>query len=49
MGLWERGFVEFLIEKVKKEGILGDGYDYQERESDVIDMILEAYEEFNGD
>lgn len=47
MGLWERGFVEFLIEKIKKEGIRDTGWSNEERVENVIDMIWEAYYEFN--
>jgi len=48
MGLWERGFVEFLIEKIKKEGLPSGGYHSDsEIESNVIDMIWDAYEKFN--
>lgn len=33
---------DVLIKKIKKEGLLGDGYSYDERESDVIQMIEEC-------
>lgn len=33
---------DVLIKKIKKEGLLGDGYSYDERESDVIEMIEEC-------
>jgi hypothetical protein len=46
MGLADRSFVEYLINKIKKEGIYGSGYSDSERESDVIDMIWDAYYEF---
>jgi len=46
MSIGTRGFIEFLVEKIKYEGVLGFGYDTAEVEKDVIDMIWEAYEEF---
>ena len=47
MSIGDRGFVEFLIEKIKREGILSAcSYSTDEIEQDVIDMIWEAYEEF---
>ena len=47
MSIGNRGFVEFLIEKIKKESILSAcGYSTDEIEQNVIDMIWEAYEEF---
>lgn len=47
MSLSGRGFVEFLVKEIERKGILGCGYDTEEIKQDVIDMIWEAYEEFN--
>lgn len=41
-----RGFVEFLINEIEKEGILGSGHSNSERENDVIDKIWKAYEKY---
>jgi len=47
MSFLTRSFVEFLVKKIEKDGVLGSGYSDGERERDVIDMIWEAYEDFN--
>ena len=48
MSIGTRGFVVFLIEKIKDKGILSSGYHSSEEiESDIIDQIWEAYEEFS--
>jgi hypothetical protein len=49
MSIGTRGFIEFLIEKIKKEGIYGSGYSNEEREEDVIRTIWKAYEDWNGE
>jgi hypothetical protein len=49
MSLDIRGFVEFLIDKIKEEGICGSGYSNEERERDVIDTIWKAYEDWKGE
>lgn len=46
MSLGIRGFVEFLVAEINKEGVLGNGYSDNERLSDVIDMIWKAYDDF---
>ncbi|HEY8803987.1 MAG TPA: hypothetical protein VIM70_09770 [Clostridium sp.] len=46
MTLGDRGFVEFLVKKIEKEGILGCGYDTEEIKQDIISMIWDAYDEF---
>lgn len=46
MALWERSFVEFLIEKIKIEGLLCKTYSIEEIQEDVIEMIWKAYDEF---
>jgi len=49
MALWERSFVEFLVDKIKENGVLSSGYHSSEEiESDVIDQIWNAYEEFSN-
>jgi len=48
MSIGTRGFIELLIDKIRYEGILSSGYHSSEEiESDVIDMVWEAYGEFN--
>lgn len=47
MSLELRGFVEFLVKEIEKEGVRGSGWSQQEVESDVIDQIWNAYEKWN--
>ncbi len=47
MSLGIRSFVEFLIDEIKKEGVLSSGYHSSEEiESDIIDQIWNAYENY---
>ena len=46
MSLGIRGFVEFLISEIKKEGVRSIGWSDSEIESDVIDQIWNAYENY---
>ena len=46
MSIGLRGFVEYLENKIRSEGIKGCMFDDSEREDDVIDMIWDAYEEY---
>lgn len=46
MSLGIRGFVEFLISEIRKEGVRGEGWSQQEVESDIIDQIWNAYEKY---
>lgn len=48
MSIGTRGFIEFLIDKIKENGILSSGYHSSEEiEGDIIDQIWNAYEDFS--
>lgn len=46
MSMYLRSFTDFLAQKIKREGIRGQGYSDDERESDVIDMLYSGLEEY---
>jgi len=47
MSIGDRGFVEFIVEKIKNEGILNaSDNSTEEIKQDVINMIWEAYEQW---
>ena len=47
MSLGIRGFVEFLIDEINKEGIVTCGWSDETVQSRVIDQIWNAYEKWN--
>jgi hypothetical protein len=48
MSLGIRSFVEFVVKKIEKEGVLGQDYSSEERTQDVIDMIWQAYDDYEN-
>lgn len=46
MSLGVRGFIEYLVEKIDKEGTLSEGYSERERTEDVVKMIWESYDRY---
>lgn len=49
MSMYLRSFTDFLVQKIKREGIRGDGYSDDERESDVVDMLYDGLKEYCKD
>ena len=49
MSINTRGFVEFLVEHIKDQGVLGSAHSNQEVEDDVVNMIWEAYNNYIDD